>query len=299
MKSKVPLAMIVNPNAGRKIGRQTAKNAAARLNDAGLSVQMFISEKPGDTLSIAQSLEQTDWSGVIVVGGDGSLFEVLNGLCSDKSVISIPIGQIPVGTGNSYIRDLGISSVDVAVQSIIAGECRLVDLGWFTCDSVHYHFINLLGVGFVSNVARRSARYKLFGTRSYVFGIIEEIIHLDPVPIRLQVDDEIIERRAIFVEICNSRYTGGNMLIAPSAKIDDGLLDVVVMKETTRFRALKLLPTIFTGAHLETPEFEVFRGHHIKLESERPMALTPDGENFGSTPIEASTDSKAFQFFKA
>lgn len=291
--------MIVNPNAGKKTGRQIAENAAARLNDAGLSVQMFISEKPGGTLSIARSLSQTEWSGVIAVGGDGSLFEVLNGLCSDKSVISIPIGQIPVGTGNSYIKDLGISSVDDAVQSIIAGECCLVDLGWFTCNSVHYRFINLLGVGFVSNVARRSARYKVFGARSYIFGIIEEIIHLDPVPIRLQVDDEVIERRAIFVEICNSRYTGGDMLIAPSAKIDDGLLDVVIMKDTTRLRALKLLPTIFTGTHLETPEFEVFRGHHIKLESERPMALTPDGETFGSTPIEAGIDLKVLQFFNA
>lgn len=285
--------MIVNPNAGRKHGRQAAAKVTGQLKNAGISVDVFESSGPGGILSIAKSLRQQDWSGVVVVGGDGSLFEVLNGLYSSGAGIHVPIGQVPVGTGNSYIKDLGISTVDDAVESIIGGNSCPVDLGFFRCDAGDYRFINLLGAGFVSNVARRAGKYKFFGSKSYIFGLIEEVIRLDPVPIRLQVDDEVIERSAIFVEICNSRFTGGDMMMAPLAEIDDGLLDVVVMNAASRMRVLNLLPTIFTGAHLEAPEIEVFQGRQVKFESERPMALTPDGETFGYTPLEAGVDAKA------
>ncbi|RLW70412.1 MAG: hypothetical protein B6D68_00860, partial [spirochete symbiont of Stewartia floridana] len=284
--------MIVNPVAGKRLGRQIADEAVIRLKASGIPVKTFYSSNPGETLSIAQSLNQKDWAGVIAVGGDGTLFEVLNGLHTGDAGITIPVGQIPSGSGNSYLRDLAIFSIDDAVKSIIANSHRQVDLGFFTCDTGNFRFINLLGAGFVSNVARRAVKYKVFGPKSYVFGVIEEVLCLNPISIRLMVDDDIIERNALFVEICNSRYTGGDMLMAPSARIDDGLLDVIVMNAASRLRALQLLPKIFSGAHVHAPEIEVFSGRRIKLESEHPMALTPDGEIFGHTPLEASIEKK-------
>ena len=295
--SSASLAMIVNPVAGKRLGRQIADEAVIRLKASGIPVKTFYSSGPGKTLSIAQSLDQKDWAGVIAVGGDGTISEVLNGLHSGEDGITIPVGQIPSGSGNSYLRDLDILSIDDAVKAIISNTRRRVDLGVFTCDAGSFKFINLLGAGFVSNVARRSVKYKVLGPKSYLFGVIEEVLFLKPISIKLMVDDDIIERNALFVEICNSRYTGGDMLMAPSAQIDDGFLDVIVMNAASRLRALKLLPTIFSGDHVHAPEIEVFRGRRIRLESEHPMALTPDGEIFGHTPLEASVEKKVLSFY--
>lgn len=294
---KASLAMIVNPNAGRKFGSRVAKKVESKLLESGLTVEIFYSSYPGESLSIAKSLNQHDWAGVIAVGGDGTLFEVINGLSLGNSEIIIPVGQIPVGSGNSYLRDLDIVSIDDAVKPIISGSFRQVDLGFFSCDAGSFRFINLIGAGFVSNVARRAEKYKIFGSRGYLLGVFEEIIRLEPTPIQMMVDDEIVERNAVFVEICNARFTGGNMLMAPSAEIDDGLLDIVIMKATSRLRALTILPKLFAGNHIHTPEIEVFRGKKIKLESERPMALTPDGETFGYTPLEVGIEHKGLTFY--
>ncbi|OQX28596.1 MAG: hypothetical protein B0D92_08125 [Spirochaeta sp. LUC14_002_19_P3] len=290
-------AVIVNPNAGRKHGRRIAEEAVSKLKSRGIETEVFTSSRPGETLSLAQALDQRRYVGIVVVGGDGSMFEVLNGLYAGGQGLSIPVGQIPTGTGNSFIRDLGIFGVDDAVRAISADSRCPVDLGHCTLEGRTCQFINIMGAGFVANVARRAGKYKLFGAKSYLFGTLEELVHLNPVPIQLHVDGETIEHNAIFVEFCNSRLTGGNMLMAPMAKIDDGLFDIVVLTKTTRRRALKLLPTIFTGEHLNEPEIKVYRGGSIKLESAHPMALNIDGEIFGHTPIEIRIAARALQVY--
>lgn len=297
MSSNTALAMIVNPHAGKKRGVQVANCTLNRLQNAGHKIQIFQSTEAGELSSIAESLNQNDWDGVIVVGGDGSLFEVLNGLNASKFGISLPLAHIPAGTGNSYIRDMGVFSMDDAIEAIIADQRSLVDLGAFTCSSGSFRFINLLGAGFVANVALRARKYKIFGSQSYLLGVVEEVFHLKPVPIRLYIDDEIIEQEALFVEICNSRFTGGAMMMAPSARINDGVLDVVIMNPASKSRVLKLLPKIFSGAHVNAPEIEVFRGKHIRLEADSPMNLNLDGETFGTTPLDVSVESQAIQIY--
>jgi len=203
----------------------------------------------------------------------------------DPDPIPFPIGQIPVGTGNSFIRDLGIETPDEAAEAILGGTTRPVDLGTLSCSAGRYVFINLLGAGFVSSVAHRAGRYKRWGALSYVIGVLQETIALAPGQLTLTVDGTTVQREALFVEICNSRYTGGDMCMAPDAIIDDGLLDVVVMSRVTRRKLLTLFPRIFSGTHVQDPVIEVFRGRSIQVETDTPWLLTPDGETFGSTPI--------------
>ena len=297
MTDRKPIALIVNPTAGKKQGRQIGAMAASRLQGAGLAVEIMESSGHGQMGTIAETLKQEDWGGIIAVGGDGSLFEIVNGLYKTGSGISTVIGQIPSGTGNSYLRDINIFTVENSVEAIISNRSQSVDLAQFSCSEGEYRFINLLGVGFVANVAKRAGKYKIFGSKSYIFGVLEEVIQLNPVPIRLKIDDQIIERTAIFVEICNSRFTGGNMLMAPSARIDDGLLEVIIVNHCSRRRILTLLPTIFTGTHVNEPEVEVFRGENISLDSEHSLALNADGEVFGNTPIRARICSRELQIF--
>lgn len=291
------ICLIVNPNAGKKRGLEIAETVSGLFRDAGIRTESLISLHPGGTREIAETLDLTHWDGVVAVGGDGTLFEVVNGLFATSDSLSVPVGQIPVGTGNSFSRDLEIHSVQDAVARIVQGTVRKIDLGHFSSDAGNFYFANLLGAGFVSNVAYRARKYKALGSLSYVFGIIEEMIGLKSTQITLEIDGRVIERECIFVEICNSRFTGGNMMMAPSAKIDDGLLDVVVLNKISRRTLLKLLPTIFEGKHVEAPSVEVFRGKNILLRSEKPLALTPDGETFGTTPIDVTVHHQKLEMF--
>ncbi|TVR69274.1 MAG: diacylglycerol kinase family lipid kinase [Spirochaetaceae bacterium] len=308
----VIIHLIVNPNAGRRKGLTVADRARTLLEPAGFTVTTHVSTYPGHAIELAAGIGAelaarpatgpaaqpsvgaypAERAGVIALGGDGTLFEVINGLMRGATgtaypgaPLPCPVGQIPLGTGNSFIQDLGLSTAEEAIQAILTGRTRPVDLGTLTCAAGTYSFINCLGAGFVSSVAHRAERYKRFGALSYVIGVLQETIALAPGELTLTVDGSRMEREALFVEICNSRYTGGNMMMAPGARIDDGLLDVVLMSRTTRRKLLTLFPSIFSGKHVEDPVIEVFRGRSISLRTATPWRLTPDGETFGSTPI--------------
>ena len=291
------ICLIVNPNAGKKRGLEVAGTVTGLFRDAGIHTEQLVSLQPGGTREIAAALDLGRWDGVVAVGGDGTLFEVINGLLAISGSLTVPVGQIPVGTGNSFSRDLEIQSVEDAVARIVRGNVRKIDLGHFSAEAGDFYFANLLGAGFVSNVAYRARKYKALGSLSYIFGIIEEVIGLKSTPVTLEIDGKVMERECVFVEICNSRYTGGNMMMAPTASIDDGLLDVVILNKVTRGTLLKLLPTIFEGKHVEAPSVEVFRGKSILLRSQNPLALTPDGETFGETPIDVIVHHQKLEMF--
>ncbi len=284
--SDMKLCLIVNPNAGKKRGLRAVQDVSVVFKEQNVDFDILISEVPGDSIKLASSLNLSEYNGIIAVGGDGTLFEVINGLFENKVNLEIPIGQIPVGTGNSFIKDLGISTPEDALQAILSGNSRKIDLGEFEYSGGKFYFANLLGTGFVSNVAYRARKYKKLGSLSYIFGVLEEVAVLKASNIELIIDDELIRREAIFVEICNSRYTGGDMMMAPGAKIDDGLLDVIVLNKISRRKLLGLFPSIFKGTHTEDAAVEVFRGKKILLRSDTALALTPDGETFGNTPID-------------
>jgi diacylglycerol kinase (ATP) len=287
MKNTGKYIMFVNPHAGKKQGLVQAEKAVKFFADRGIESEMLISRFPGEILTLAKDIRWENCRGILAVGGDGTLFEVLNGVLKNHRDINIPFGLIPVGTGNSFIKDLGINSTEEALEKIEVGNTKRVDVGYFTYEKGSHYFINLLGGGFVSNVAYRAKKYKALGALSYIFGVLEEITVLKSTSIEMEIDGEKIVREGLFFEICNSRYTGGDMMMAPGALIDDGLFDVVVMNRTSRIKLLKLFPAIFKGTHVNDPVIEVFRGKKISLKTGIPFLLTPDGETFGNTPLEA------------
>ncbi|MCD6396911.1 MAG: diacylglycerol kinase family lipid kinase [Spirochaetaceae bacterium] len=289
--------MIVNPHAGKKQGTAVAEETKKKLEKHNFNVDMVFSRKPGESVTIARDIKIQDYDGIIAVGGDGTLFEVINGLLKKRKDIKIPIGQIPIGTGNSFIKDLGISSLEEALQAIISGNSKFIDLGHFSYSQGSHYFINLLGTGFVSNVAYRAQKYKWLGSLSYILGVLEEVAVLKATQIELTIDGKLVKRDAVFTEVCNSKYTGGNMLMAPNAKIDDGLLDIIILNKVSRKKLLSLFPLLFKGEHVLDPAVEVFTGKNIILKSNRSLSLTPDGETFGETPIDIKIYPKKIKMF--
>jgi len=280
------LLLITNPNAGKNNGLEISEYASSYLKNNSITPEIVTTQHPGHAIEITQNCDLTQYQGVIAIGGDGTLFEVVNGFLRNNKKVDIPIGQVPVGTGNSFIKDLDINDPESALQKIVAKKTKKIDVGFFKCPEHEFYFINLLGLGFVSNVANRARKYKLLGALSYIFGVFEEVINLNPYQLELTIDDKVYHRENVFVEICNSTKTGGDMIMAPDAKIDDGLFDVIVLNKASRFKILQALPKLFKGTHVLLPEVETFRGSCIKAVTDEPKILTPDGEIIGTTPIE-------------
>jgi diacylglycerol kinase (ATP) len=282
------LLMLVNSHAGRKQGKEVAQKSLEIFQQQGISVKSVFSDYAGHLVDIAEREVNGDWDGIVVVGGDGSLFEVINGMMRGNERLPIPLGVIPVGTGNSFSRDLAVADTTQAVQKIIAGNVRNVDLGKCVCAERTMYFINILGFGFVSDVAEKASLFKRWGSLSYVIGVFIITAKLESYHLDFEIDGKSYQRENIFVEICNSTKTGGNMIMAPQAEIDDGLLDVVLLNKTSRLRLLSALPKIFKGTHVQMEEVETFKAKEMRFQPSASKILTPDGEITGHTPITIS-----------
>lgn len=282
------ILFIVNPKAGKNRGLKAVLQATSLLKERGMDGDILVSEFAGHAVELAGEADQSLYSGVVAVGGDGTLFEVINGFLREGGELTVPVGQVPVGTGNSFIKDLNIHSVEDAVEKIAGGNTRKIDLGFLKHPGGEFYFINLLGTGFVADVAHRAKRFKWLGPLSYVLGVLGELARLRPVPVTLTVDGREIKKEYVFAEICNSTRTGGDMIMAPDAKIDDGFLDVVLLKKITRRKLLKIFPSLFKGTHVNDSHVETFTCKNIKIEPAVSQRLSPDGEIIGHTPIEIS-----------
>ena len=282
------LLVLVNPNAGRKNGRIVAEKCIPSFQQHGVEAECRYSQYAGHLSLMAEQQVNGPWDGIVAVGGDGTLFEIINGMMLGNPSLPLPLGVIPVGTGNSFSRDLSIKNLEHAIQKITTGTKRKVDLGKCVCPDKTFYFINILGFGFVADVAQKAVTFKRWGALSYVIGVFIITMNLKSYHLDLTIDGKQYRRDNIFVEICNSTKTGGDMIMAPRAKIDDGLLDVVLLNKTSRKRLLSALPKIFKGSHIHMPEVETFTAREMQFTPSQEKILTPDGEITGRTPITVS-----------
>lgn len=282
------ILMLINPFAGRKKGARVAETSLNAFRQKGIEVETIYSDYAGHLTEIAAKEVTGNWDSIVALGGDGTLFEVINGMMRGDDSLPIPLGVIPVGTGNSFSKDLSISTPEDAIEKIVNGNTANVDLGHCTCADKSFYFINLLGFGFVSDVAQKAAEYKRWGDLSYVIGVFIITVNLESYHLDFEIDGEKFQRENIFVEICNSTKTGGDMIMAPDAKIDDGLLDVILLNKTSRGRLLSAFPKIFKGTHISMDEVETFKAREVKFNPAGVKVLTPDGEITGHTPISVS-----------
>lgn len=256
-------------------------------------------EFAGHGTEIIKNLDFEKHDVIAVSGGDGTLFEAINGYFSNKSSKRIPIATIPIGRGNAFARDLNLHPVKWkdAITAIGNGKLKKVDVGLCTTGKDQFYFINILGLGFVTDVANTAYKMRAFGHLSYIIGVLHRTISLKPFTLKLEIDGKQIERENIFAEVSNSKYTGKDFLMAPSASIDDGLLDVTLLNKLSRMRLLQCLPKIFTGEHIKMREVENFKAQKIKIETNPEKKLTPDGQLTGNTPIEISCIPNAIEVF--
>lgn len=253
----------------------------------------------GQGTEIIKNLDFDKYDSIAVAGGDGTLFETINGYFANKSTKKIPVGVIPIGRGNAFARDLDLypEKWEESINAIDIGNTKLVDVGFCKTQNEQFYFINILGLGFVTDVANTAFKLRGLGHLSYIIGVLYRTISLKPFALNIEIDGKYYERENIFTEISNSRYTGKDFLMAPDAMIDDGLLNITLLNKLSRVRLLEALPTIFTGKHIELKEVESFKAKKIKIKTTPQKLLTPDGQLIGNTPIEIECYSKRLEVF--
>lgn len=290
--------LVYNPRAANGRAAKTLEGVRALFSARDVDTDVVLTEAPGHATKVVQRIDFGGYDGVVAGGGDGTLFEVVNGWFLNRGERKPPIGVLPVGTGNAFSRDidLGTGAVERSVELIADGSHRSVDVGRFSTAGEVFHFLNILGLGFVSDVGDQAHRLKRIGNLSYTIGVLLELISLSSYRLTIEIDGELLERENIFCEISNTRYTS-NFLMAPSASIDDGLLDVTLLGKASRTRLLRCFPTIFTGEHIHLDEVETFKAKRIRIKTDEPKILAPDGENLGSTPVEVECLQRAVEVF--
>lgn len=290
--------LVYNPYSAHGRAGKALPDVEAKFNALSIPFDLALTDYPEHAVEIVREADFKGYDGVIAAGGDGTLFEVINGYFQNPAKKRIPLGVLPMGTGNAFARDLDlhVDRWEEAVEIIAGGTPRPVDVGRFSTHGQTYYYLNILGMGFVADVTKTAKGLKWLGNVAYTLGVFYQTVFLKTHHLTITIDGKTLERENIFVEISNTRYTS-NFLMAPEAKIDDGLLDVTLASKLTRRRLLKCFPKIFTGEHVHMDEIETFQAKHIQVETDVPKVLTPDGELIGITPFEVDCLAGAVPVF--
>lgn len=287
------VTVLTNPHAGGGHPREVASTTTARLAERGLEVVGIEGESVADALRLVREAVAGGTDAVVAVGGDG----LINIAWQALARTGVPLGIAPAGTGNDHARLLGIPVDDpVAAADIIAdGRVAEIDLG----RAAGHWFGTVLASGFDSLVTDRANRMRWpHGPMRYNVAMLAELARLRPIPYRIVLDDRTLDVEAALVSVGNGTSYGGGMHIAPDASVTDGLLDVVVASPRSRFRLVRLFPTVYKGTHVDLDEVQVFRTRTVRLIAPGIVAYA-DGERIAPLPIDVEAVPSAGQVFVA
>ncbi|MDP6943226.1 MAG: diacylglycerol kinase family lipid kinase [Myxococcota bacterium] len=300
--------LIANPAAaGGRVGREWPA-LQTRIRDAlGAELECLWTERPGHGAILAQKAVERGAKTVISLGGDGTHHELLNGIMNAGDASDdVRMGVLHAGTGGDFRRVLhGGGDFDSALKRLPTAGSFHIDVG-----SVSYvsddgkpekrFFLNLASAGLAGVVDRmvNSSGKKLGGKLTFLLATLRGVARYVPAEIRLTVDGTQIGDRVVTnVVIANAPWAGGGMMFAPSARLADGLLEIIVFKATGLITSLLLAPKLYSGTHVDTDHVEVFRGREIQIEplGDEAVLLDIDGESPGRLPARYEIHPRALR----
>jgi YegS/Rv2252/BmrU family lipid kinase len=273
---------IINPAAGGGRSSKLLGPALERLRADGLDVEVRETFASGHAENLAREAWREGFRKFISVGGDGTSYEIVNGLFPLAEGSEQPtLGFLPLGTGNSFLRDFSDQGVEYAMESLIAGRSRKCDVLRLRHKDGVLHYINILSIGFSADVATlRMRRFSGWGEVGYQASIFVCLTRFRRRPFPLSADGEsLVDRRpCLFLTFNNSKYTGGTMMIAPTAGTDDGLIEYVRWGPIGRIGLIRNLPGLYDGTHIQHPLAEVRKVRRIDFHLDAPVDVMIDGE---------------------
>lgn len=273
---------IVNPAAGGGKSAKLAGVALDRLRKKGLHVDVVATTGKGHAVELAAEAYAQGYRRFIAVGGDGTAHEILNGLFGRaKAQERISLGFLPLGTGNSFLRDFSKNGAESSLNALLEGRTRPVDLVRLTHAAGEVFSVNILSLGFTADVGALTNRYfKPLGPLGYLLGVFVRVVQLRRRSFTLRCDDDPDwdDRRALFLTFNNSKYTGGTMLIAPDADATDGYIEYVRWGPIGRLGLLRMLPRLYDGTHTRHPLASRRAVRRVELNLPAPVDVLIDGE---------------------
>ena len=290
--------LILNPHGGQKKGPKLLKKILPVLEDANLDLTIIETTFAGHTNELAHQLDFDGYKGMVVIGGDGTMHEVVNGMLTRPDKKQLPIGLIPGGTGNSFMHDLELMNPMDAAKAIIGGNTRKIDVAEVKVNHVIKYAFNIIGWGLVTDVGNKAEKWRWLGEARYTLLSVLEVLKYKPRAATLILDKDKIIDNFIFIIACNTMYTGKGMKMAPKSKLDDGLIDIVVVRHgPSRIKLLTMLPKVYGGTHINSPILEYYQVSEFSLIPKQDEILNIDGEVLGTTPIHVNMIPGAFQVF--
>ena len=283
MSTMQPHLAIVNPAAGGgRCGRLCAA-ALERLREGGVEVDVAETSAPGQAVDIARTAYAEGRRHFIAVGGDGTGYEIVNGLFPaaaggadhDRPVL----GFLPMGTGNSFLRDFTDAGAEHSIEAILSGRRRRCDVICLEHEAGVLHYINLLSIGFVADVnGLRARRFSGWGELGYVAAVVTTVVGLRSRAFPMAVDGIADHEPMVFASFNNSRFTGGKMMMAPEAETDDGRIDLIRVDPLGRFDLLRTFPKIFKGTHVQHPAVQTAKVERVEFDLGEEIDVMVDGE---------------------
>ena len=283
------IALLTNPTSGKGRGARARDAALARLRQAGVRVRTSEGRDADEALDLARRAVGEGTDALVVVGGDGMVHLGVQAVAGTGT----PLGIIPAGTGNDVARYFDLPRKDwvAAAERVVAGQARTVDLA----RSGTKHFMTVLAAGFDAIVNERANRMTWpKGQMRYNIATLAELRTFEPIPYTIELDGEQHTLEAMLVAVGNGPSFGGGLRITEGAVLDDGLLDVVIIKPMSKPALIRTYPKLFKGTHVTHPAYEHHRVRSVTVAAPGIVSYA-DGERFGALPLTVECDPGALR----
>ena len=287
--------LIANPVSGRGRALRVVPELVERLQSGGVQAAVSWTQGPDDAEALARQAVEQGAARVVACGGDGTVHQAINGIMAAGGPGSpVPLGIVPLGRCNDLSTALGVPrSVQGAAETLLGGRPRVIDLA----HTAGRYFSTVATLGFDSAVTEYVATgsFPLFrrGTIAYFYAVLVKLLRYRDVSVSLRGESWEYQGPIFLAATGNTTTYGGRFRIVPAAVVDDGLLDVCLVRSAPRWEVLLTLPRLFTGSHVRHPKVSIRQARRMEIESAAPLSIWADGERVASTPTVIEVAPKA------
>lgn len=295
--------VIVNPNAGKKKGKTDWQKISNLLINNEISFKEVFTNSKNHAHQLAIEYIKKDFRKIIVIGGDGTLNEVANGILTQNHCNSsdITLAMIPVGTGNDWSKTFNIpNDYESLVKGIKIENTILQDVGlvkYYNSDKIaERYFVNVAGVGFDADVAKRTNQSKdngRGGTLAYLRNLLLCLFSSQSIGYKITIDKKTFDRIVFSLVVGIGKYNGNGMMQLPNAIPNDGLFDITIIKKIGKLKVIRNVKKLYDGSFVKISNVELSKGKSLIIETEKPVNLETDGESIGVSPFEFKILPKA------
>ena len=284
--------IIVNPAGGKKKGLRILDQVRPQFEKHKAKINVLKTAYAGHARDYAKTIDYKGYDGICAVGGDGTMFELINGMLDREDKKTLPLGLITGGTGNAFMHDLDCLEPQRAVERILKCKQRFIDVAEIVTNNKKYYSFNIIAWGLANDAAKLAEKLRIFGRFRYDIASVVEVIRGKKRIARLSYGDTTIDGDFVFIIGCNTIHTGKGMKMAPKASIDDGKIDLIIVKKASKLKLLKLFPKIFTGDHIKSKLVDYVQVKEFSINTDYNSSLMIDGEIIGNSPCNVKIHTK-------